>query len=94
MAGESTRFKPGQSGNPGGRPKGISMSKVLTDELSVEEARKVIRAVVRRAKKGDVKAASLLFDRTDGKAPQPLEHSGEGGGPIRVALKWEPSADD
>lgn len=24
MAGQATRFKPGQSGNPGGRPKGIA----------------------------------------------------------------------
>lgn len=87
-------FPKGTSGNPGGRPKGISMSKVLTDELSVDEAREVIRAVLRLAKAGDMKAAALLWDRTDGKPAQTVEHSGPDGSALKIALKWEPNADD
>lgn len=66
------QFVKGQSGNPGGRPKGISLAAVLADELSVDDARKVIRAIVKAAKDGDVRAFQALIDRTDGKVPQGL----------------------
>ncbi len=55
-------YKPGQSGNPRGRPKGTSpaakLSKAIEQDLSG-----IIAAMVDSAKTGDTSAAKLLLDR-------------------------------
>jgi len=66
-------WKPGQSGNPKGRPKGIvdkraALRKALGDELPA-----IVAAVVKAAKGGDVQAASLILSR----AMPPLRPSRE-----------------
>lgn len=68
-------FKPGQSGNPGGKPK----SKILTDSLrlcldekdakGITNAEKLARALVDRALTGDVSAYREIADRIEGKSP-------------------------
>lgn len=63
------RWLPGASPNPGGRPKGVSLASVLIDELQIADARKIIRALLRRARAGDVRAFEALIDRTDGRVP-------------------------
>lgn len=69
-----TRFKPGQSGNPKGRPKGTKNLKTdLIEELSetidiregggtrrISKQRAVVKSLAARAIKGDARAASLL----------------------------------
>ncbi len=69
-----TRFQPGQSGNPRGRPKGTKNLKTdLMEELGekiivreggqarkVSKQRAVVKSVVARTLKGDVRAAALL----------------------------------
>jgi hypothetical protein len=69
-----TRFQPGQSGNPRGRPKGTKNLKAdLMEELGekiivregdqarkVSKQRAVVKSVVARTLKGDVRAAALL----------------------------------
>ena len=69
-----TRFQPSQSGNPRGRPKGTKNLKTdLMEELGekiviregdqtrkVSKQRAVVKAVVARTLKGDVRAAALL----------------------------------
>jgi hypothetical protein len=75
---EETRWKPGQSGNPGGRPKG----KPVTDELRrlMEEqppndpdgrsyARLLAQVLLHAALKGKVDAARELLDRVEGRVP-------------------------
>ena len=59
-----TRFKPGQSGNPSGRPKG-SRSKVLValDALAEGEAEEIVMAMIAKAKEGDSTAGRTLLDR-------------------------------
>jgi hypothetical protein len=79
---EGKRFKPGQSGNPNGRPKKIpALDKLLSDVLgSVEneesEMKAVINALIVRAKKGDVRAAEVLLDRAYGKPKQEIKVDG------------------
>lgn len=77
MANESnlTPFKPGQSGNPNGRPKKLpAIDTLLADVLGEEgeEAKEILQALVKKAKKGDVRAAEVLFDRAYGKARQDI----------------------
>lgn len=75
------QFKPGQSGNPHGRPKKIPAIDILLAEVLGEGAsgetgaKQILDALHKRAKKGDVRAAELLLDRAYGKARQPIEHS-------------------
>ena len=69
-----TRFQPGQSGNPRGRPKGTKNLKTdLIEELGekiviregdqsrrISKQRAVVKSLVTRTLKGDARAASLL----------------------------------
>jgi hypothetical protein len=71
---KKTRFQPGQSGNPRGRPKGTKNLKTdLVEELRekvvvregeqsrrVSKQRAVVKTLVTRTLKGDARAASLL----------------------------------
>src|SRR5262245_39392788 len=58
------QWKPGQSGNPNGRPAG-SRSKALLalDGLGESEANNIVRAMIERAKGGDATAARQILDR-------------------------------
>lgn len=69
-----TPFKPGQSGNLNGRPKKIpEIDVLLADVLSEgEEAKEIIKALLQKAKKGDVRAAEVLLDRMYGKPKQDI----------------------
>lgn len=65
------RFKPGQSGNPAGKPKGavnkltILRNKILqrSETLVLNDMEDILKAVIAQAKKGDMTAARLILDR-------------------------------
>ena len=71
---KSGQFKPGQSGNPNGRPKGAKNFKtVLEDELlskvpikehgkvrKVQKQEAMVKAILQKAMQGDVKAFNAL----------------------------------
>lgn len=77
------RFKPGQSGNPTGRPKGsVSLSRLIREELEAngaEAAREVIRAAIDKAKAGSVQHLKVFLDRIDGPMVQRIEGELSGG---------------
>ena len=80
---DDTKFKPGESGNPNGRPKKLPALDVLMAEVMGEEkdgktaAQAILSALRAKAAKGDVRAAELLLDRAYGKSKQSVEHSGQ-----------------
>ena len=83
---EKHKFKPGQSGNPNGRPKGTENSSTrLLRLLSIVQKKKnpatgeeeeftvleqMDMAMVSKALKGDSKAYAEILDRLEGKSKQ------------------------
>lgn len=57
------KFKPGQSGNPRGRPRGPMASTKLREVIG-KDLHAIIAALIEKAKDGDTAAAALLFSRT------------------------------
>lgn len=82
------QFKPGQSGNPNGRPKKLPRLDDLLSEIMGEEkdgitaAEAILKRLRHMATQGNIKAAEMLLDRSYGKAKQPIEHTGKDGAPI------------
>jgi hypothetical protein len=57
-------FPPGVSGNIAGRPRGTrNRASVIAEALSDSDVTAIVRALVAKAKKGDVVAARVLLDR-------------------------------
>ncbi len=80
-------WKPGQSGNPGGRPRKRLIDEALQDLLASndgEAARDVAAALVKRARKGDLRAIQLIAERTQGKPMRAIEISGSDGGALDI----------
>lgn len=78
---KETQWKPGQSGNPAGRPKTITLSEAYRRELAkvdpTDEQKRTFAEIlaeqtVIKAKGGDVSALRELADRTEGKAKQTI----------------------
>jgi hypothetical protein len=57
-----TKFKPGQSGNPAGRPKDKTPATLLRKSIA-EDMPEIVKALIEQAKGGDVQAAKVLLDR-------------------------------
>ena len=56
------KFKPGQSGNPAGRPKDKTPATLLRKSI-VNEMPEIVKTLVDSAKNGDIQAAKVLLDR-------------------------------
>ncbi len=97
---EPYKWKPGQSGNPGGRPKKTSISDAYAKHVGKsvpEDVRLKLRlpkgstwadamavGQIRSAVKGKTDAAREIADRVEGKTAQAV--TGEGGGPLKLVI--------
>lgn len=62
--GSGKPFKPGQSGNPNGKPNGArSKATILGKKILQDDADAIVQAVVDAAKGGDMQAARLCVER-------------------------------
>jgi hypothetical protein len=79
---EATRFQPGRSGNPGGRPKTAPLSQACRELLAVPVpddpdgrtyAEAIAQKLAQKAIEGDIRAAQEIADRAEGRARQSIE---------------------
>lgn len=85
---KESQFKPGQSGNPKGAKRKLpEIDDLLADVLGEDgnEAKEILEALVVKAKKGDVRAAEVLFDRAFGKAKQFIKSDVNG----EFVVRWQ-----
>ena len=69
-------WKPGESGNPGGRPKGTSITarlRKLVEKNEGEVADALCKAIVKAGLKGDYRFVKEILDRLDGPVKQQIE---------------------
>lgn len=59
---ESTKYKPGVSGNPKGKPKNKTPATLLRKSIA-EAMPEIILTLIEQAKNGDTTAAKVLLDR-------------------------------
>jgi len=94
-AGKPTRFQPGQSGNPGGRPS----TKLLSDELRRRLAMRVPTAMAKRlrlrltATYAEAVAATLIQEACEGSVAATHEIMDRLEGRVAQALRLDPASD-
>jgi hypothetical protein len=86
------RFRKGQSGNPGGRPRNpisdaarrLASQRFKEDKEKRTWAEIMVLGVAKQAAKGNVQAFAVLADRIEGKVTNKTELSGPQGGAIQI----------
>ena len=87
------KFKPGQSGNPKGRPSNAryvseALRELLAEGKTGKEA--MVDALARNLAKRALRSSydlNILLDRTEGKVTQPIV--GAGGGPLVLRVVYD-----
>ena len=88
-------WKPGESGNPGGRPKGTGsitsyLRRLLKEKKGDKEIAELLaQKAVQLAGKGEFRFLKEILERTDGKVPDKHEVTGGGGAPVAIAAMSE-----
>lgn len=77
MARADSQFRPGASGNPGGRPKDPLLH-ALRRKMTAKQANELTAILLARALDGDLKAIEMIWDRVGGK-PVARQEQGEPG---------------
>ena len=95
---QDTRFKPGQSGNPGGKSAETIRLEREAADIALRMRLKWLKALEAKAEAGDQQALDLLSsealtlakqseDRAHGTPRQSVEHTGEGGGALAIIIR-------
>lgn len=88
-------FKPGNSANPGGRPKGIAELVRRETKDGAELVTFMLRVLRSRKEpmRHKLEAVAWLADRGFGKALQQMELSGPGAEPLTIRIEYATDAD-
>lgn len=84
-------WKPGQSGNPSGRPRKRLLDWALEEQLEAldsAQAAVIAAKLLKKAANGDVRAAQLIAERTEGKPKQKVEVTGAEGSPVSLTVEF------
>ena len=79
-------FQPGQSGNPGGRPKGEGRVREAARDLTERSIAVLAGALDDDDARVRIKAAEVILDRGWGKPPQAIVGADEG--PLEMVMRW------
>lgn len=81
---QEAQFKPGQSGNPRGRPAGPGLTQMLIEALKdkTENGKTyaqllALRVVQKAVSEGDPRMIEFIWDRVEGPLTQSFEHTGK-----------------
>lgn len=79
-------YQPGQSGNPGGRPKGLMplIREMTADGVELVDFHLAMMRDPKNVPTDRLRAAQWLTERGFGKAVERVEVSGPGGGPLQT----------
>jgi Family of unknown function (DUF5681) len=84
-------FKPGQSGNPLGRPKKTPLTDIynelLEEGVTKNDIKKTLRAIVKQRSNVTVQALKEMADRVEGKPTERMELTGADGEPLQLTIK-------
>lgn len=99
-AGKATQWKPGQTGNPNGRPRTAKYSEAarrLLEEVGEESgetgAEQLAAYCLKMALKGSARHAELFLSYAEGRPKQAMELSGPDGGAMRFENMTEAQLD-
>lgn len=79
-------FQPGQSGNPGGRPRENKEVRALARQHGIEAIEKLVEWMRGENAKASISAANSILDRAFGKPSQPVDGDGDGG-PVKLLIE-------
>lgn len=82
---EAKKWQPGQSGNPGGRPK-HDFAGELARAIFEKNGPAIEKAYLKLLKCGSLGAFQVLSERGYGKVPQPIVGGGDGSDPVVVKI--------
>jgi hypothetical protein len=86
--GNSFGFERGKSGNPAGRPRSALLTDALRKQLSESgDLERIASSLISKAKKGDMEATKIIFDRLEGKPKQFIEAD------LNVSQDWKTYAE-
>ena len=85
MPKEETQFKPGESGNPNGRPRTENSWRYLLEQVGQEEHKAenekltkkqlIAKVLYQNALKGNLKAIEMIMNRMEGQPKQSVENN-------------------
>lgn len=89
-----SRFKPGQSGNPGGRPKRTRELQALLREafdkqfIRADGSDELVELMCNLARSGDTMCIKLIAEYRYAKPIEPHEHSAEDGQQVGIRVEF------